>query len=59
MSPVHTRMGLIENDLSLTLAHPIEKMAQEAIAGMRVDLTGGAPLGKRIIGFDIYTPENI
>jgi len=55
----HTRMGLIDHDLSVVFAHPIARMATEAVAQMLQDLRSGTPPGKRFIGFDIYTPENI
>jgi LacI family transcriptional regulator len=56
---IHTRMGLIDHDLALVLAHPIARMATDAVAQMLHDLRTEAPPGKRVIGFDIYTPENI
>ncbi|MDO8986018.1 LacI family DNA-binding transcriptional regulator [Cypionkella sp.] len=55
----HTRNGLIDEDLALVMAHPISRLASEAIAQMRRDLVSGASLSKRMIGFEIYTPENI
>lgn len=55
----HTRTGLIDRDLSLVLAHPVARMAAEAIGQMCQDLRAGGGPGKRILAFDIYTPENI
>ena len=55
----HTRMGLIDNDLSLVLAHPIQRLATEAVVHMLRDLQAGKSAAKRLIGFDIFTPENI
>jgi ABC-type sugar transport system substrate-binding protein len=55
----HTRNGLMDSNLTLVLAHPIPRLASEAIAQMRRDITTGLGLSKRLIGFDIYTPENI
>jgi hypothetical protein len=52
-------MGLVDHDLALVLAHPIAKMASDAIGQMLHDLRSGTPPGKRVISFDIYTPENI
>lgn len=55
----HTRLGLIDNDLSLVLAHPIQRLANEAVVHMLRDLRAGTGAVKRLIGFDIFTPENI
>ena len=55
----HTRMGLIDNDLSLVLAHPVQRMANETLLHMLRDLRSGAGPTKRLIGFEIYTPENV
>lgn len=55
----HTRLGLIDNDLSFVLAHPIQRMATEAIGQLLSDLRTGQGPVKHLIGFDIYTPENI
>ncbi|NBZ89826.1 LacI family DNA-binding transcriptional regulator [Stagnihabitans tardus] len=49
----HTRMGLIDHDLSLVMAHPIQRLAAEALTALQ------APPAKRIIGFDLFTPENV
>jgi LacI family transcriptional regulator len=56
---IHTRMGLIDRDLALILAHPVARMASDVIAQMLHDLRTEGPPGKRVFGFDIYTPENI
>lgn len=55
----HTRNGLMDDDLAMVLAHPIARLASEAISQMRKDLTSQAGLTKRLISFEIYTPENI
>ena len=55
----HTRNGLMDEHLALVMAHPISRLASEAITQMRRDLVSGAGLSKRMIGFEIYTPENI
>lgn len=55
----HTRNGLMDEHLALVMAHPISRLAGEAIFQMRRDLVSGAGLSKRVIGFEIYTPENI
>lgn len=55
----HTRIGLIDSDLSLVIAHPIAKLAWEAITGMVQELKAQLAPTKRTIGFDLYTPENI
>ena len=55
----HTRMGLIDNDLSMVLSHPIQRLANEAISQMLRDLRTGTGPAKRLIGFDIFTPENV
>ena len=55
----HTRLGLMDNDLSLVLAHPIQRLAMEAVVHMLRDLRARMGLVKHLIGFDIFTPENI
>jgi hypothetical protein len=39
------------------MAHPVSRLAGEAITQMRCDLGGGAGLSKCLIGFEIYTSE--
>ncbi|MBV1701973.1 MAG: LacI family DNA-binding transcriptional regulator [Hyphomicrobiales bacterium] len=56
---IHSRTGLIDGDLSVLLAHPLSRMATEAIGQIQQDLRTGRGPGKRVLGFDIYTPENI
>lgn len=56
----HTRMGLMDNILSLVLAHPIPRLASEAVRVMNQDVCDAAPFPtKRLIGFDVFSPENI
>jgi LacI family transcriptional regulator len=55
----HTRLGLIDNVLTMIFAHPVQRLAQETIAQMYRDLEAGSPPGKRIMNFDIFGPENI
>lgn len=55
----HTRLGLIDGSLSLVVAHPVTRMAEDAISLMTADLRLGAAPSKRVIGFDIHTPESI
>lgn len=55
----HTRDGLMDNLLSMVFAHPIRRLAAEAIAQMQRDLGAGAAPAKRILNFEIYGSENI
>lgn len=55
----HTRAGLMDNLLSMVFAHPIKRLAAEAIAQMQKDLSDATAPTKRILNFDIYGPENI
>ena len=55
----HTRTGLIENVLSLSLAHPVDRMATETIRRMTEDRKADLQPGKSVLNFDIFTPENI
>ena len=53
-----TRAGLMDGVLTLVIAHPIARLAAEAVAAMR-EAAAGKPPGQRLIGFDIFTGENI
>ena len=53
-----TRTGLMDGILTMVIAHPLARLAQEAIDAMRDAALGHAP-GQRLIGFDIFTAENI
>jgi LacI family transcriptional regulator len=55
----HTRDGLMDNVLSMVFAHPIRRLAADAIAQMHRDVSGGTAPAKRILNFEIYGPENI
>ena len=55
----HTRMGLVDQNLSLVLAHPISRLASESIAQILRDLRAGSGVSKRLLGFDVFTPENV
>jgi LacI family transcriptional regulator len=55
----HTRVGLIDHALTMVFAHPVQRLAHEAIAQMQRDLLAASPPGKRILNFDIFGPENI
>jgi LacI family transcriptional regulator len=55
----HTRMGLIDNVLTMIFAHPIQRLACDAIAQMQSDLTNEAPPAKCLLNFEIFGPENI
>ncbi|MGB8814961.1 MAG: LacI family DNA-binding transcriptional regulator [Paracoccaceae bacterium] len=55
----HTRLGLMDNLLSMVLAHPIQRLAVEAVGQMLRDPRNGTGPSKRLIGFDIFTPENV
>lgn len=55
----HTRLGLIDGIMSMVVSHPLQKMASEAIAQMLADLEQQASPGKRLIPFDIHTPESL
>ena len=55
----NTRRGLIDHDLSMVRARPISRLATEAIGRMLDDLRAGAGISNAILGFDIFSPENI
>jgi LacI family transcriptional regulator len=55
----HTRMGLIDNVLTMIFAHPIQRLASDAIAQMQADLANETPPAKRLLNFEIFGPENI
>lgn len=49
----------MDNLLSMVFAHPIRRLAAEAISQMQKDLSDEIAPAKRILNFDIYGPENI
>lgn len=55
----HTRVGLMDNVLSMVFAHPIRRLASEAISLMVRDAVAGSPPSKRLLNFDIFGPENL
>jgi LacI family transcriptional regulator len=55
----HTRDALLDNVLSMVFAHPIRRLAADAIAQMLRDVSAGAAPTKRLLNFEIYGPENI
>lgn len=55
----HTRDGLLDNLLSMVFAHPIRRLAAEAVALMLQDVAEGRPPAKRMLNFEICGPENI
>lgn len=55
----HTRLGLIDDVLTMIFAHPVQRLAPEAISLMLRDVVAGTPPSKRILNFEIYGPENI
>ncbi len=55
----HTRSGLMDNILTMVFAHPVQRLAEEAVAHLVRELSSGAPATKRILPFDVLGPENI
>ena len=55
----HTRIGLLDHDLSMVIAHPIDRLATEAVSLMRVGPGAAQQPAKRLIGFNLFTPENV
>lgn len=55
----HTRVGLMDNLLSMVFAHPIRRLAAEAIAQMHRDISDETAPAKRVLNFEIFGPENI
>ncbi len=55
----HTRLGLIDRVLTMIVAHPVQHLAAEAIAQMQGDAAAAAAPGKRVLGFEIFGPENV
>jgi LacI family transcriptional regulator len=56
-----TRAGLLDGTLTLAIAHPIKRLAEEAVALM-LEATAEAerkPPGAVLLPFDIYTAENL
>lgn len=55
----HTRMGLVDRILTTIIAHPIQRLTTEAILQMQGDIATRSAPGKKVLGFDIFTPENV
>jgi LacI family transcriptional regulator len=55
----HTRMGLMDNILTTIFAHPVQRLAAEAISHMAKEVASGTPPTKRLLAFDIFGPENL
>jgi LacI family transcriptional regulator len=55
----HTRTGLMDNILTMVFAHPVQRLAVEAIAHLWRERSGGASPTKRVLAFDVLGPENI
>jgi LacI family transcriptional regulator len=55
----HTRLGLIDNILAMVLAHPIQRLAMDAVSHIFKEVSGGANPTKKLLSFDIFGPENI
>ncbi len=54
-----TRAALIDGALTMVIAHPVQRMAAEAVGAMRDAVLGRTPPGQRLLSFDIFTPENL
>jgi LacI family transcriptional regulator len=55
----HTRTGLIDHVLSMVFAHPVQRLATDAITHIARELSTGVGPSKRVLSFDIFGPENI
>jgi LacI family transcriptional regulator len=55
----HTRTGLMDNVLTMVFAHPVQRLAKEAIAHLTREVGLGAPPTKKLLAFDVFGPENI
>lgn len=56
-----TRAGLLDGTLTLAIAHPMARVAQEAV-GLMLEATAAAerkPPGTAFLPFDIFTAENL
>ncbi len=54
-----TRAALIDGALTMVIAHPVQRMAAEAVGAMRDAVLGRTAPGQRLLSFDIFTPENV
>jgi LacI family transcriptional regulator len=55
----HTRTGLMDHVLTMVFAHPVQRLAQEAVAHLVREVAGGAGPTKKLLAFDVLGPENI
>ncbi|HMS94601.1 MAG TPA: LacI family DNA-binding transcriptional regulator [Tabrizicola sp.] len=55
----HTRTGLMDDVLTMVFAHPVQRLASEAITHLAREVTTGTPPTKKLLAFDIFGPENI
>jgi LacI family transcriptional regulator len=55
----HTRAGLMDNIMAMVFAHPVQRLAAEAIAHLSRELSGAASPTKKVLAFDVLGPENI
>jgi LacI family transcriptional regulator len=56
-----TRAALLDGTMTLAIAHPLERLAQQALAGMVAACKAARPGGNwtSVVPFEIYTRENI
>jgi LacI family transcriptional regulator len=54
-----TRMGLMDHILTMVFAHPLQRLAAEAISHLVREVTSGAAPSKKLLAFDVVGPENI
>lgn len=55
----HTRTGLMDNVLTMVFAHPVQRLAVEAIAHLCKEVAAQASPTKKLLAFDILGPENL
>ncbi len=55
----HTRSGLMDGLLSVVLAHPVNRLAAEAVAALSETVSSKLPPRQRLLGFDLFMSENI
>jgi hypothetical protein len=55
----HTRTGLMDHVLAIVFAHPVQRLATEAVAHLVREVTSGAAPTKKLLAFDVLGPENI
>lgn len=55
----HTRTGLMDDVLAMVIAHPLQRLASEAITHLSKEVAVKAPPTKKLLAFDIFGPENL